>query len=261
MVFLEDVGDLFLIDVHLDGVDRLHQLGQGRGARAAQQAADGHPADRPVHRVDDIDVEEELGQVVALGAHVVDGVADVPELRRGHELALHQAAGGILGVAQRAFDGGALDLGHGGQHPLALVVLQVLDDRGGVVRIQFLQGLGQGGGGDALEHLLADAVVHLGQGFGQQVRRQPLDHDRAVLGGQEAHEIGDVSGVQVFQQAAQAHAVAVVGGVHHLFDEGRRQGVILAEGGVIVLDQGLFRAGRGGIRVGHVSASPGVDVS
>src|SRR5690606_18349711 len=160
VILLEDIGDFFLIDVDLDDVDRLHQLGQRRGARAAQHPADGHPADRAVHRIDDIDVEEELGQVVALGADVVDGVADVPELRRGHELALHQAAGRILFVAERGFDGGPVNLGHGGQHALALIVLKVFDHRGGVVRIELLQGFGQGGRGDPLQHLLADAVVH-----------------------------------------------------------------------------------------------------
>src|SRR5690606_18711089 len=177
-----DIGDFFLIDVDLDDVDRLHQVGQRRGARAAQHPADGDAADGAVHRVDDIDVEEELGQVVALRADVVDGVADVPELRRGHELALHQAAGRILFIAERGFDGGALDLGHGGQHALALIVLKVFDDRGGVVRIQLLQGFGQGGRRNALQHLFADAVVDFGQDFGQQVRRQGLNDDRAVLG-------------------------------------------------------------------------------
>src|SRR5690606_1576917 len=169
-----------------------------------------------------------------------------------------KAAGRILFIAERGFDGGAFDLGHGGQDAFALVLLQVLDDRGGVVRIQFLKRFGQGGGGDALQHLFTDAVVHFRQGFGQQVRRQPLDHDRAVLGGQEAHQVGDVGGVQVFQQAAQPHAVAVIGRVHHLFDEGRRQGVVFAEGGVIIVfERGAFGAQRGKVRVGHVSASSG----
>ncbi|EKY25874.1 hypothetical protein HMPREF0185_02706 [Brevundimonas diminuta 470-4] len=83
-----------------------------------------------------------------------------------------------------------------------------------------------------------------------------------MLGGQEAHQIGDVGGVQVFQQAAQPHAVAVVGRVHDLFDESRREGVVLAEGGVIfVFEMRVFGAQRGKVRVGHVSASSGVDIS
>ena len=65
----------------------------------------------------------------------------------------------------------------------------------------------------ALQHLLADVVVQLGQGFRQKLRRQPQHHDRAMLGRQEAHQVGDVGGVQVFQQGAQPHAVAVVGRV------------------------------------------------
>ena len=202
MVFLEDVGDFFLILIDGDLVDRLHQIGQGDCARGAQQAADRHTADRAVQRIDHIDVEEQLGQVVALFADVVDGVAHAPELGRGHHLALHQAAGGLFLVAQAAFDGGAIDLGHGGQNAFALVVLQVLDDGGGVVGIQFLQGLGQGAVRNPLQHFLADIVVQLGQGFGQKLRRQPKDHDGAVFRRQKAHQVGDVGRVKVFQQRA-----------------------------------------------------------
>src|SRR5690606_8651174 len=95
VIFLEDVGDFFLVLIDGDVVDRLHDLGQGRGPGAAQQPADRKTAYRTVHRVDDVDVEEELGQVITLRADVVDGVAHAPEGGRGHDLALHQAAGGI----------------------------------------------------------------------------------------------------------------------------------------------------------------------
>ena len=58
-----------------------------------------------------------------------------------------------------------------------------------------------------------------------------------MLGRQEAHQVGDVGGVQVFQQRTQPDAVAVVGGIDDLFDEGRRQDVVLVEGLVILVDE------------------------
>ena len=47
-------------------------------------------------------------------------------------------------------------------------------------------------------------VVQLGQDLGQQLRRQLRDQLLAVLGRQEAHQVGDVGRVQGFQQLAQA---------------------------------------------------------
>jgi hypothetical protein len=52
----------------------------------------------------------------------------------------------------------------------------------------------------------------------------------ARCSGQEAHQVGHVGRVQVFQQRAQLDAVAFVGGVDDLFHEGRRQDVVLVEG-------------------------------
>ena len=122
---------------------------------------------------------------------MVDGVAHIPELRRGHHLALHQAAGRILFVAQAALDGGAVDLGHGRQDALALVVLEVLDDGGRVVGIQLLQRFGQGAVRHPLQHFLANAVVQFGQGRGQQLGRQPQHHDRAMLGDEPQSALTD----------------------------------------------------------------------
>ena len=105
----------------------------------------------------------------------------------------------------------------------------------------------------ALQHLLADAVVQFRQGLGQKLRRQPQDHDRAMLGRQEAHQVGDIGGVQVFQQGTQPHPVAVVGGVHDFFDEGRGEDIVLVQGGVVF---GIRRFGwrEGVVRGAHVVA-------
>ncbi len=256
MIFLEDIGDLFLVLIDGDLVDRLHQFGQGRAARGAQQAADRHPPDGAVERIDHIDVEEQLRQVVALFADVVDGVAHAPELGRGHHLALHQAAGGLLIIAQAALDRGAVDVRHGRQNAFALVVLKVLDHGGGVIGIQFLQGLGQGAVRHPLQHLFPNPVVQFGQGLGQQLRRQPQHHDGAVFRRQEAHQVGDVGGVQILEQRTQPHAVAVVGGVHDFLDELRGEDIVLVQGGVVFVIR-RFGWSEGGVRGAHVVASLG----
>ena len=98
---------------------------------------------------------------------------------------------------------------------------------------------------DALEHLLADVVVQLRQGFRQQVGRHPENDDRTVLGGQEAHQVGDVGGVQVFQQRAELQPVAGVGGVDDLLDEIRREDIVLVEGDVLGFSPG--GDGQGGV--------------
>lgn len=69
---------------------------------------------------------------------------------------------------------------------------------------------------DPLQHLFADIVIELGQGLGKKLGRQPQHDDGAVFRRQKAHQVGDVGRVQVFQQRAQPHPVAVVGGVHDL---------------------------------------------
>jgi hypothetical protein len=149
----------------------------------------------------------------------------------------------LLGIAQRVLDCGPVRRGHGGQHPFPLVVLQVFDHGGGVVGIQLLQRLGQGARRHAPQHLLADAVVQFRQRLGQQFGRQPQHHHRAMLGGQEAHQVGDIGGVQVFQQRTQPHAVAVVGGVDHLLDEGGGQDIVFVQRLVVFVDVGIESGG------------------
>jgi hypothetical protein len=73
-----------------------------------------------------------------------------------------------------------------------------------------------------------------------------------MLGRQEAHQVGHVSRVQVFQQGAEFQAVAGVGRVDDLFDERGRQDVVLVEGVVVFGDdfgdrEWRFFRSRGGL--------------
>jgi hypothetical protein len=229
VVLVEDVGDFLLVHVDGDLGHRLHDLGQGRLALAGQQLADRQGADRREAGVDHIDVEEQLRQVVAGHADVVDGLAHGPELRRGQELALHQAAGRLVLVGQAGLDRRAVALVHGGQHLGALALVQVVDDVGGVVGVQLLQRLGQGGRRRGLQHLLAQVVVQLGDDLAQPFRIQDRDHLFAVGGRQEAHQVGDVGRIQGVDQLAQPRGVAAVGRVDDHLDIVGIERVVVAE--------------------------------
>ena len=210
-----------------------------------EQAADRHPAQGPVRGVDDIDVEEQLRHVLAGLQEVVEGLADGPELGRGGDLALHQAAGGLVLVGERGLDGRPVDVGQGRQHLGALVGLQVLHQVDGVVGVHLAQGPDEGGGGHALQEVLADLRLDLGEDLGQGLGVEVGHHLLAVGGRQEAHQVGDVGGVQGGQQLAQALGVAAVGGVHHKGDEVGIEGVVVAEGEVLE----VLGGGRGEVHV------------
>ncbi len=242
VVLVEDVGDLFLVHADIDFGRRLHQLGQRRLAAAAQQDADRDRAHRLEGRIDHVDVEEQLGQLVAGVADVINRLADGPEFRRGQELALHQAAGGLVLVGQRRLDGRAIGLAHGRQHLEALGFVQVVDDVGGVVGVQFLQRSGQGHRRRGLQHFLAQVLVHLRDDLAQRLGVEQRDHVLAVVGGQEAHQVGDVGRLQRRHQLAQALQVAAVDGVDHHVDIVGIEGVVVAQGQVFQL---LGRLGLG----------------
>src|SRR5690606_38068277 len=57
VVLLEDVGDLFLVQLGADLGHRLHQVDEAHLAAGPQQAADRDGAHRPEVRIDDVDVE------------------------------------------------------------------------------------------------------------------------------------------------------------------------------------------------------------
>ena len=83
----------------------------------------------------------------------------------GHrdQLALHQAAGGFLGVGQRFLDRGAI-VGVQRAEDLALVLgLHVLDDRDGVVGIELGGDVGDLVRRERVDQVLADIIVHLGE--------------------------------------------------------------------------------------------------
>ncbi len=66
------------------------------GALGARQAADVKLADRTKAGIDHEEIVEFVGQIIGRFAHMVDRVANGPEIRCRDEFALHQAAGGLI---------------------------------------------------------------------------------------------------------------------------------------------------------------------
>ena len=75
----------------------LHDVLERRLARVTQEPRHRHAALQAEGRIDDIDLEECLRQIfVTYCPHVIDRLADIPEDRRRHEGALHEATSGFL---------------------------------------------------------------------------------------------------------------------------------------------------------------------
>ena len=84
-------------------------------------------------RIDKDHVIELVGKVVA-GPQVVDRLAHRPVLGRGHDLALHEAPGGVFGIGQRLLDRGPLGQRQRVEKRLLLGLLEILDQVARLVR-------------------------------------------------------------------------------------------------------------------------------
>ena len=128
VVLVEDVAHLLLIGL---GRDRphipRHDIAQPNRPAGAEQSVQRDPPDRPVLRVDDVDLVEVVRHVGAGLAHVVDGLAHGPEGRQRHALALHQAAGAVLGIGQAFRDANPLLARDRIEDLLALRVVEVFE--------------------------------------------------------------------------------------------------------------------------------------
>ncbi len=113
-------------------------------------------------RIDDEDLRERLGQVLGV-AHEVDDLADRPERRHGHEVGLHQAAGGLFRVEEVALQRGAVALRQLIEDFLLVVRLEASEQVGGVVAVEVADGARQDVVGQRLRDLVAHLLVDLGQ--------------------------------------------------------------------------------------------------
>ena len=144
-----------------------------------------------------VDVIHALEILVEL-AQAIDGIGDGRCCRQGHELGRHDTTGGVLLVAQQVADGALLLDAHEAQELLGLLVIELVDEGGGVVGVHQGQHRGRVAIGQALEHLGHELVViELGDGLGG-LRRVELGEDLAAQARVELlDDVGDVRRMQL----------------------------------------------------------------
>ena len=172
-VAVEGAGDVLLVGLGREGAQLLVlDVGQRHGAPAAQQAPERHVAHDLEARVDQEDVVEVVRQV-GMGAQIVDGLADRPVFRDRHHLALHQAAGAPLRERQALLDRLAL------RAAAATSRIAFCSASSKSARISTASSVSSwartspaAAGPSALDHLVADELVEIGQGLGVESRAQ-----------------------------------------------------------------------------------------
>ena len=110
-------------------ISPIERAGQGQ-----QQVAQRDRANEVLVALDDVDVVDAL-VLGGLGADVVDDRSHRHVLGDGGDLRGHDAAGGLVLVAEQGADDARLLDAHQAQQRLGLVVGEVADDVGGVVRV------------------------------------------------------------------------------------------------------------------------------
>ena len=186
---------------------RLHQLGHRHRALGAHQPVERHRAEELAGRIDHIDFEEALGQILGL-AHVVDGLSDGPGRRHRDELGLHPPPGGLFRIVEALRDRDALGRRQLLEDLRLLFLGQVLQDVDGVVGIELAHALGDGLGAEFLEDLLAHRVVDFGQRREVEVLAQQLDELRAEVVIERLDQVAGIGFVQLADQRAQQAGIA-----------------------------------------------------
>lgn len=149
----------------------------------------------------------------------------------GHrdQLALHQAAGRFLGEGQRLLDRGAIVRVERPEHFALIRRLHVLDDRDRIVGIEFRRDVGDFLRLEAVDQILADIIVHLGEHVGVEQIGQRLGERPAILVRGEFEQIGDIGGMERFDQRARRVIVAGLDRVEHRTHEFGLQPVVLVQ--------------------------------
>ena len=153
---------------------------------------------------------ELLGQVVVV-AQPVDRLAHGEVLGHRRDLALHQAAGGLLGVGERALDGVAVAPLQRLQHRLLLGLVEILDQIDHVVGFEVPDRAGQRLGAERGDDLLAQALVELGEHLAVEIAAQGLDDPGAVLRADLLEHVSQVGGVERLRQRHQHRPIAPLG--------------------------------------------------
>ena len=163
MILVERIGHVGLGLVGGDGSEHLlDQITHHDGAWGGQEPPERHVAHRLHARVDQDHVIELFGQILGLAAQEINRLAHAPELGHADHLGLHEAARGLLGIAERGLDRGPVIIVERAEDGLLLPgildILQKVDD---IVAFQVAHRLGQRALGQERDDLLAQHLVEI----------------------------------------------------------------------------------------------------
>jgi len=169
--------------------------GVGRGE---QEVAQRDHARQATVTLDHVDVVDAL-VLAGFGAQLLDDLLDGHVLGHGGDLRRHDAAGRLLLVAEQRADGARFFDAHEAQQGLGLVVGEVADDVGGVVRVHLGEECGGAALGEVVDDVGLQVVFELGDRVGGLLVVEVLE-DLGALGGVELLEdVGDVGRVQLVE--------------------------------------------------------------
>ena len=166
------------------------------------------------------DFEKQIGQILTGAAHVVDGVADAPEARRGHELALHQPPGGLLAKQKRGFQLSAISRVELAENPFTQIGMQFLNDHRDVVGIEILDRLGDLLRAQRFDDGGAGVVNEFGQHLARHHVRREAGERALLLAAQLFQHVSGVSRVKSLENLPQRIGVRRFQGVDDHRDEG-----------------------------------------
>jgi peptidylprolyl isomerase len=174
----------------------------------------------------------EIRRQVVGRAEIVDDLADRPMFRHRDQVALHQAAGGFLGIAQRLFDRGAIVGLHRLKNSPLVVLVEVFDQGNGVVGLKLA--------GDVrnllrlhfVEQTFANVIIHFGEHIGADDAGERFHQPLALVARGKLDQIGDIGRVQRLDELARGLVIALVDGIEHPIDELRPQPVLFVDRGV-----------------------------
>ena len=227
VVLLEELRGLFLVHLRRDGMVRLaHHRLDLRAARRAQDTVEIDGAEQAEGGIDDEDLREALRKVRIL-AQIVDRLADRPERRHGDKFGLHAPAGRAFRIVQRAAQADPFGERQLGEDLFLVLLVEVLQDVDGVVRIHLADR-----GGDllvrqVLDDIEADRLVHLGQRGKVEVRAEQRDELAALFRLDRLQKVAHFRFVQPRDVAAQEQEVAVGDGRADMHEEVRADRTVL----------------------------------
>ena len=139
-------------------------------------------------------------EVLVQVAQALDGVGDGRVLAQADELRGHDAARGVVLVAEELSDGALLLDAHQAQELLGLLVVELRDELGGVVGVHLGQHLGRVELGHVAHDLGGLVVVELGHGLCRLLVVELREHLAAQARVQLLDDVGDVGGVQLVER-------------------------------------------------------------